>query len=121
MTPQILNSHQQRELVKAKEVSDNLQMILNADKIKKFCVNPSLNYQFQPRIRIPGSNNDLEVVASTKLVGVTLTSDLKFHKHIENIVKASNNKLWMLLLRQLKKFGMKGEDLSTVSLFGTLL
>ena len=46
------NSLLQKEIVKAKETSDDLQMVLNSDKTKIFTVNPSLNYQFIPRMRI---------------------------------------------------------------------
>ena len=102
----------QKEIVKAKHTSDELQMILNSDKTKVFVVNYTHNYQFQPRLRVPGSTTDLEVVSSTKLVGVTLTSDLKFHKHVHNIVQKANKKLWML--RRLKQYSICEEDLIEV-------
>ena len=60
-------------------------------------------------MRIPGSTNPLEIVESTKLVGVTLTSNLKFHAHVNNIVKQAYNKIWML--RRLKAFGVHEIDL----------
>ena len=60
-------------------------------------------------MRVPGASNDLEVVYTTKLVGVTLTSDLKFHQHVNNMVKSANSKLWML--RHLKQFEIKSADL----------
>ena len=84
-------------------------MILNSEKTKIFVINPSQNYQFTPRMRVPGANTDLEVVYTTKLVGVTLTSDLKFHQHVNNMVKSANSKLWML--RHLKQFEIKSADL----------
>ena len=84
-------------------------MILNADKNKIFIINFSQNYQFIPRFRVPDAKNDLEVVSSTKLVGITLTNDLKFHVHVQNIVKNGNNKMWML--RHLKQFLFNQNDL----------
>ena len=51
----------------------------------------------------------LEVVQTTKLVGVTLTSDLKFHEHVKIIVKKANKKIWML--RRLKEFDFTKKDL----------
>ena len=84
-------------------------MKLNADKTKIFVINYTNNYQFYPRMTIPGSTKPLEVVNTTKLVGVTLTSDLKFHQHVQTIVKKSCKKIWML--RRLKDFGVKEKDL----------
>ena len=84
-------------------------MKLNAEKTKLFVINYSNNYQFAPRVTIPGSAKPLEVVNTTKLVGVTLTSDLKFHKHVQTIVKKAYKKIWML--RRLKAFGVKDKDL----------
>ena len=49
------------------------------------------------------------LVETTKLVGVTLSSDLKFHEHVKTIVKNANKKIWML--RRLKDFGFKEKDL----------
>ena len=87
-------------------------MKLNADKTKNVVINYSHNYQFNPRMTIPGSAKPLEIVDSTKLVGVTLTSDLKFHKHVQNIVKKSFNKMWMF--RRLKDFGVKEKNLQEI-------
>ena len=92
-------------------------MILNSEKTKIFVINPSQNYQFTPRMRVPGANTDLEVVYTTKLVGVTLTADLKFHQHVYNIVKTANQKLWML--RRLKQFEIKLTDL--IEIFTTFI
>ena len=83
-------------------------MILNAQKTKAFVINYTHNYQFSPRLRVPGSTDDLEVVTSVKLVGVTLSTDLKFHDHVKEIVKSANRKMWML--RRLKEFGFTEKD-----------
>ena len=103
------NSLLQNEIIKAKSTSDDLKMVLNASKTKAFMINYSKNYQFIPRLRVPGSNADLEVVDTVKLVGVTLTADLKFHDHVSNIVKTGNGKLWMI--RRLKEFGISKTEL----------
>ena len=99
----------QKEIIKVKNLSDKLHMKLNADKTKIFVTNYSQNYQFNPRITIPESTKPLEIVKTTKLVGVTLTSDLKFHQHVQIIVKKAYKKIWML--RRLKDFGVKQKDL----------
>ena len=91
----------QKEIIKAKNVSYDLEMKINADKTKIFVVNFSKNHQFIPRFRVPGTPCDLEVVAST--------NDLKFHEHVQNLVKKGNNKLWML--RHLKQFSISLNDL----------
>ena len=87
-------------------------MKLNDGKTKFFVVNYSQNYQFYPRMTIPGSNKNLEIVGTTKLVGVTLSSDLKFHEHVQGLVKKAYKKIWML--RRLKDFGVKEVDLLDV-------
>ena len=85
----------QKEITKVKNLSDELKMKLNGEKTKVFTINYSQNYQFYPRITIPGSAEPIEIADSTKLVGVTLTSDLKFHKHVQDIVK-----------KHIKRFGL---------------
>ena len=87
-------------------------MILNDKKTKAFVINYSKNYQFRPRLRVPGSSSDLEVLSSVKLVGVTLSADLKFHEHVNKIVKTANRKMWMLC--RLKEFGMSQKDLIVI-------
>ena len=54
-------------------------------------------YEFIPRLTFPGEQQPLEVIYETKLLGVTLTSDLSFEKHVCNISTAASKTLWLLI------------------------
>ena len=72
--------------------------------------NTAKNWDFLPEIQVDGSN--LEVVKEYKLLGVMITSDLKWdtlsdrHKHI---TKKAFSSLWMI--RRLKNLGLRTESL----------
>jgi len=51
-------------------------------------------------------------VTETKLLGVHITNDLKWHKNTEEIVKKANKR--MLLLRKASKFTSQISDLTTI-------
>ena len=55
---------------------------------------------------------DVEQVDHAKLLGVTLSLDLSWNKHVENIVKKAGKRLYML--HQLKHSGISQSDLVTV-------
>ena len=48
-----------------------------------------------PQLRL-GSGENLKVVEENKPLGFTFTTDLKWHKHVQNISKAGYAKLWLL-------------------------
>ncbi|XP_078695698.1 uncharacterized protein LOC144924445 [Branchiostoma floridae x Branchiostoma belcheri] len=54
----------------------------------------------------------LETVVHIKVLGVTVQSDLKWEIQVDNMISASNRKLF--LLRRLKRFGVTTQDLTTV-------
>ena len=54
----------------------------------------------------------LETVSDTKLLGVHITSDLKWNKNTEEIIKKANKR--MFLLHNVSKFTSKISDLTTV-------
>ena len=54
----------------------------------------------------------LDVVYETKLLGVTITSDCKWSKHIANITEKANSKIWFL--RRLKSLGASTSTLIDV-------
>ena len=65
-----------------------------------------------PNIKIDGI--DVEQVDHAKLLGVTISHDLSWNKHVENIVKKAGKRLYMLY--QLKRAGISQSDLVTVYL-----
>ena len=60
-----------------------------------------------PVIKLGGQQ--LEVVEQTRLLGLTLRSDLKWSSNTNDIVSRAANKLW--LIRRLKKLGANTEEL----------
>ena len=65
-----------------------------------------------PNIKINGI--DVEQVDHAKLLGVTVSHDLSWNKHVENIVKKAGKRLYMMY--QLKRVGISQSDLATVYL-----
>ena len=76
---------------------DNL-MRINEPKTKIMLFNTSRNFDFPPEMRLPDSASAdfLNVVEVTRLLGVQVTTDLKWSEHTKFICKRANSKLWML-------------------------
>ena len=82
-------------------------MKINHDKSKLMLFNTSRVHDFIPAITMNG--DQLDVVEEMKLLGVVITSDLKWSKNTEYITKKGFNRLWMM--RRLKRIGASEEDL----------
>ena len=67
-----------------------------AKKTKILPFNVSKKYDFLPQLYFPGGE-PLEVVYSTRLLGVTPQSDLKWESHVSDITKRATSKLWILV------------------------
>ena len=63
-----------------------------------------------PNITI--ENSIIEQVDHVKLLGVTLSNDLTWNRHIDNIVKKAGKRVYMLY--QLNRAGVAQSDLVTV-------
>ena len=85
-------------------------MKLNQKKTKIMLFNRSTKYDFHPEIFV--EDELLEVVESTKLLGVMVSSDLKWDTHISYVVRRVMKKLWML--RRVKQLGGSTDDLVLV-------
>ena len=82
-------------------------MELKETKCKELRISFStLNKSFDPIII---NNKNVEVVTVVKLLGVTLSNDLKWNSHIANTCKKVSTRLYFL--RQLKRAGLPPEDL----------
>ena len=82
-------------------------MELKETKCKELRISFStLNISFDPKII---NNKNVEVVIVVKLLGVTLSNDLKWNSHIANTCKKVSARLYFL--RQLKRAGLPPEDL----------
>ena len=58
--------------------------------------NTSKKYDFLPQLHFP-DKDPLEVNYKTKLLGVTLTSNLTWTAHANDITKRATGKLWVLV------------------------
>ena len=63
-----------------------------------------------PRLTIDG--NEIDNVQYAKLLGVTISSDLTWNKHVQNIVANAVKRVYMLY--QLKRSGIGQHDLVTI-------
>ena len=100
--------------IAAKWTEENY-MKLNKEKSKEMIISFAKNGNFRntiPNIKIDGM--DVEQVDHAKLLGVTISHDLSWNKHVENIVKKAGKILYMLY--QLKRAGISQSDLVTVYL-----
>ena len=84
-------------------------MKINSAKSKVMLFNRSRKFDFMPEIRL-SKDQVCEVVEEMKLLGVHITSDLKWQSHVNYITKRANLKLW--ILRRLKKLGADQEILT---------
>ena len=89
-----------------KEWTENQKMILNQKKTKAMVFNYTDKYKFGTRLTL--NEEHLEVVNTTKLLGVIITDDLKWDSNTESLVKRANQR--MELLRKVASFGTSLEE-----------
>ena len=89
-----------------KWTSDRM-MVLNEKKTKSMIFNFTKEKQFVTDIKL--KNETLEVVKETKLLGVHITSDLKWNRNTEHLVKDSNRR--MRVLHRAANFTKNSRDL----------
>ena len=76
LTLPVHKSRVYRQLLEVREQSELNQMKLNYKKTKVMVFNPCKSKVFMPRLILEG--NQLEVVEETKLLGLTIRSDMKW-------------------------------------------
>ena len=65
---------------------------------------------FMPQFKV--GTEELNVVEEMKLLGLHITTDLKWHANTQNMIKKANSKLW--ILRRLKRLGADQKDLTDI-------
>ena len=98
------------QLQKTNILAKQNDMKINFDKTKIIVFNPCKKTDFMPKIVI--DDHELEVVNETRLLGLTLRSDMKWISNTNNMVSKANKRLW--ILRRLKNLGAKIPDLLDV-------
>ena len=115
--PSNLPSHNQvipSQNLKTQQYIDSIQkwtsdrmMVLNEKKTKNIIFNFSKERQFTTDIKL--KNETLEVVNETKLLGVYITTDLRWNRNTEYLVKDANKR--MRVLHTALKFTRNSRDL----------
>ena len=82
-------------------------MEINMRKSKVMLFNQHRKFDFMPDIQI--NNQPLEVVEKTKLLGIILTSNLKWSENTTNLTSRAYSRLWTL--RRLKALGTPIEEI----------
>jgi hypothetical protein len=100
----------QQYLEKISKWTDDNKMELNIDKSKAMIFNFTYNYQFTTGFSHNGGN--IDVIEETKLLGTIVTSDLKWSKNTEFLVKKGNAR--MRLLHKIVEFSAPVEDMVTI-------
>ena len=95
------------QILKTQTYATENQMKLNYSKCKFMLFNPTNSYDFIPQMEIEG--NSLETMEDMKLLGLTLSNDLKWRSNTDTMVKKAYNRLWMI--RRLQNHGANLEDL----------
>ena len=91
--------------------TDSNKMKINHQKTKIMPFNFSKKYDFLPQLHFP-DNDPLEVIYETKLLGVTITSNLSWSAHVNDTTKRATQKLWVLI--RFKALGGTRDQLVTV-------
>ena len=83
------------------------RMQVNGKKTKLMIVNFTRNYQFSARLYL--GDDLLEIVEETRLLGCIITSDLKFHRNTDVMIKKAY--ATMTIIIKLYSFHVPVEDL----------
>ena len=85
-------------------------MRLNSEKCKEMIIDFSRNYSLTSGIQsVTIGEQVLERVEHAKMLGVTISNNLTWSKHVDNIVSKAGNRVYMLY--QLKRAGISQNDL----------
>lgn len=99
-----------RQIKEIQDYARSNEMKLNLKKTKFMLFNKCKNIDFMPSLTLEGM--EIELVEEMKILGVVLSSDLKFSKNTEYIVERGFSRIWML--RRLKNLGASVHQLVDV-------
>ena len=108
LTPENFNG--QDSLNALEQWTKDNKMVLNTKKSNVMIFNFTNDHQFASRLYLGGQL--LDTISETKLLGVKITSDLKWHKNSDMLVKKGYQRMQML--QKLKSFGVEEKDLVTI-------
>ena len=100
----------QHQLVDLKYYTHQHHMVLNDKKTKCIPFISSKTKDFMPQLKV-NDDDFIEVIYNLKLVGLVVTSDLTWHKHIDYTVKRVNSVIWQIT--RFKQNGAAQDKLKT--------
>ena len=92
--------------------SEANSMKINNKKTKVMIFNPYRTRDFPPGLTLQDTDTYLEIIEEIKLVGIIVSSDLKWRKNTKKLIRNGMSKIWML--RRLKKVGASVSELMEV-------
>ena len=98
------------QLLETNEYASRNEMKINYKKTKTMLFNPCTSLDFMPNLELGG--HELELVEEMKLLGLVITSDMKWAANTDYIVKRGYKKLW--LMRRLKELGANQDELKDI-------
>ena len=104
------NLKTQGYLQKISDWTSQHQMKLNAKKTNYMIFNFSKDHQFNTRLKV--DDQLIEQVHQTKLLGVTISDDLKWHANTKELVQRCYKR--MIILRNLYSFAIPMPDLVNI-------
>ena len=107
LVPRGARSNIQSAVSVVEDWSREQNMQLNADKCKEMIIDFKKNkHAFSPAVV---NGKELAVVNSAKILGITLSNDLKWNIHVNETIKKVNKRLYFLVL--LKRAGVSYKDI----------
>ena len=104
------NLESQQYLDKIKQWTEINKMELNTQKSKAMIFNFTHNYKFTTELS--NEDGEMDLIEETKLLGTVITSDLKWSRNTEYLVKKANAR--MRLLHKMVEFSAPVEDMITI-------
>ena len=92
----------QQNLIKLEDFTKDNLMKINEKKSKIMIFNKSKKYDFPPELSF-SNKETLECLEDTRLLGIVLSSNLKWNANSEAIYKKSMEKMWLLRRMKLMK------------------
>ena len=86
----------QEDLLSLEEFATRKQLRIKESKTQVMKFNFSKIHDFPPDLTLDGFQENLKVIHETKLLGVIVTDDLKWHTNTKYICAKANKKMWTL-------------------------
>ena len=99
-----------KQIKEVEQYSVKNEMKINQKKTKFLLFNNSKIIDFMPKFTL--GNEEINLVEELKVLGVVLSSDLKWNSHTDHIITSAFKKIWML--RRLKSLGTALPELKDI-------